>query len=241
MLATGCDKKDTPTDETSDTGLPTDNASGQPLPTFSNVGGEVGGTMATIQFDFASFPGLPTLSYGMAFATFGTGADAGLVRVNSDTLSKMTSGTETYYNTFASTSPKSLNTVSFNGTAHTWNVAGAGTIPAIASFAVTSPSSFSVTSPAANGTVTKASGMTITWTGSSTADSVMIVLAGQGGYVLKQGVTGTSVTISSTELGSMTGAAVLQIVKYRYATRTVNSKVYVAVAEIVKTVNVTIN
>lgn len=244
LFFVGCKKSDsnptTPPDTT-----PTKKTD-QPIPEF---GGTVDGVVAAIQFSY-DVPGMPApynkVSMDMGFATFGSeGTDAGAVTVNGKNIAKITSGSTVYYNSFASTDPLNPPTtlnLNWNGGNHVWSVSGAGSTPAF-TIDVPSPNSFTLSNPTASTVAPKSSNLTVTWSGAygSSVDSVMIVLVPMSGSGTTFTATTTnktgSYTIASSSLSGFSGDALLELVKYRYATKTVSGKTYVGVAEIVNTVN----
>ncbi|MFA6598761.1 MAG: hypothetical protein WCS69_13640 [Ignavibacteriaceae bacterium] len=235
----GCNKAtNNPTDNTDTT---TTTKTDQPIPTFP---GSIDGEVTTIQFTY-TIPNLPaplnTISVDMGFANFGAGTDAGTVTVNGKAVAKNTSSSTIYYNSFSTTSLASLG-LDWDGAIHTWNVTGAGSTPAF-TIDVTSPTEFTVNTPTTSTVASKSSALNIAWTGANatSADSMMIVLVPTSG----SGTTFTattnnktgSYTIASSSLSGFSGDVLLEVVKYRYAMKTVNSKTFVGVAEIVNTVN----
>jgi|GEM_PF-831239 len=243
FFLTGCKKSDSTTNPTDNNN--TNTGTDQPIPSF---GTDVAGVLASIQFSY-TIPNMPapysTVAMDMGFATFGNnGVDAGNVTLNGKAIAKSTSGASVYYNSFASTdptNPPASLSLNWNGSAHSWKVSGSANVPAF-TLNVTSPSSFSVNSPAASATVTKSSGLTVTWSGasSSATDSVMILLVSTSNTASFEATTTNktgSYTISASQLSAFSGDAMLEVVKYKYATTSVNSKTYVGVAEIVNTVN----
>lgn len=239
LFFNGCDKTDdNPVSPGS--GSNTGNQSGQPIPTILNTNG----TLVAISFGY-TVPGIPiSVDYVMGYAQLGLpgGIDAGTVSVNSNNLSKSTQGSFTYYNSFSSTNPTSLQNVLFDGSsAHNWSVSGGDGIPSFTA-SIVPPKDFSITKPTAGSTITKSGGLEIQWstTGSSTSDSIMIVAATGSGtpYISSILSNSGSHTISASSLGSMSGETVLQVVKFRYTLKSANGKNYAVIAEIVKTVNI---
>ena len=243
LFFVGC-KKDSTTDPIVDP-TPTKKTD-QPIPEF---GGTVDGVVAAIQFSY-DIPGVPApynvVSMDMGFANFGSeGTDAGTVTLNGKTISKVTSGSSVYYNSFASTDPLNPPTslgLNWNGSTHAWSVSGAGTTPAF-TLDVTSPTSFTVSNPTASTVALKTSALNVTWSNAngSSADSVMIILVPMSGSGSTFTATTTNKTgsysIPSSSLSGFSGDVMLEIVKYRYAMKTVSGKTYVGVAEIVSTVS----
>jgi len=235
LFFVGCKKSNSnPTDQTDNT-APTTPSSGQPMPTFS---GTVDGFVAAIQFS-ATYYGV-TVIQDMGFANFGKGTDAGTVTLGGQTISKITSGSTVYYNSYASVPPTSLD-LNWNGSNHSWSVSGAGTTPAF-TLDVPSPNAFTLSNPTASTVAPKTSNLTVTWSGAygSSVDSVMIILVPMSGSGTTFTATTTnktgSYTIPSSSLSGFSGDTMLELVKYRYAMKTVSGKTYVGVAEIVNTV-----
>ncbi|MCX8011373.1 MAG: hypothetical protein N3A61_09485 [Ignavibacteria bacterium] len=110
---------------------------------------------------------------------------------------------------------------------------------------MTSPSSFNLNSPTANATVSKSSGLQVSWSGTSASDSVMIVLtptSNPNNLIIKTGIANSgSYTFSASELFAISGQTMVQLVKYRYAIKDVSGQKIAVVAEIVKSVTITLN
>ncbi|GAB4139470.1 MAG: hypothetical protein Fur0015_10330 [Ignavibacteriales bacterium] len=242
LLASCSDKKNNPT-EPDNTNNAIQNKSGQPIPAFE--GTNVNGVMATIGYEFATLPTLPPVSLTMGFAQFGDkGVDAGTVMVNESTLGKISQSGSTYYISPSPTNPTgTLDNVYFNGSMHNWTVAGGNGVPAL-SGGVQSPISFNITAPASNATVSAASGLTVSWNGGSSAKVLvyLISLSSSGKAVFSQDLSDDgSHTFSASELSGITGQVMIQVVKYHYNEIASGGKSYYAVAEIVKSVNATLN
>lgn len=238
-----CDKIDDNPVSPGDTGK-VGNKSGQQIPVPAWLG-TPNGILATISFDqvVSGF----NINYVMGYAQFGTTnfLDAGVVYVNANEITKNSSGSVIYYSSFNSQSPSTLTGVNFNGSAHNWSVAGKNTIPQF-DVVVSSPHEFELTSPASGASVSKSSDLNITWTVTGSAsDSVMIYLTPTTGsaspYVSTILANNGTTKISASEVAKFSGAAILQVVKFRYAHTTKNGKLYLAIAEIVKNSAVTIN
>lgn len=242
LLVVSCsDKKDNPTElENTNTGL--QNKSGQPIPAFE--GTNVNGVMATISYEFSYIPTIP-IAITMGFAQFGDkGTDAGTVSVNGSALGKITQSGSTYYLTPDPSNPTaSISNVDFNGSIHNWTVSGANGIPAF-SVGVQSPITFNITSPAANSTVSASSGLTVSWNGGTISKVLvyLVSLSGSGKAVFSQDLEDDgSHTFTASELSGITGQVMIQVVKYRYNEVAMSGKSYYAIAEIVKSVNATLN
>jgi hypothetical protein len=90
-----------------------------------------------------------------------------------------------------------------------------------------------LTAPANNAAVSRSSNLTITWDGTG-ADSVLIVVADNGGHVIaQQGLTNNgSYTVSASALAGMdAGFGTVHVTKYRYNIVTAGSKHYAVVME----------
>ncbi len=216
------------------------NSSGQPMPKFANAE-NLAGIMATIYYEVSSLPNVPAVGLAMGYSQFGSMVNAGTVMVNDNSLGKSTAGGKVFYMTPGAGSFTGLNGVSFNGSYHNWSVSGAGSVPEM-SGKVQSPKAFNVTSPANNSTISKAKDLKITWTGgySSSTEKVLIVLINNStAFTAEELDNNGTYTIPSSKIKS--GNAMLQVVKYRYATISKDSKDYYMVSEIVKTIKLTIN
>lgn len=213
----------------------------QPLPSFSQVT-NLNGIMATIQFSHTIQQDLK-VDYVLGYAQFGSPTvDAGAVLVNGTALPLKKQGSFVYYNSFNPLSPSNLFGVVFNGSNHSWSVSGKNGIPALAE-SIESPKSFSLTLPESGKTYQKANGLQVKWdTGNSTsADLFMLFVTQAGGDVTpysNPSITNNgSFTVPSASLSQFSGEVLVQLVKYRYSVKNVDSKNYVLCAEIVKSVN----
>lgn len=219
------------------------NPSGQPTPSFASDP-NYGGLMATINYEFQTLPGFPPANLAMAYAQFGEGVDGGDVVVNQNTLGKNQIEGGTFYLVPSLSNPTQvLANVNFNGSAHSWTVAGANGVPSITG-SVSSARTFSLTSPANDAVLTAANGVNITWNG-GTSSRVLIVLASASGgnnYVAVEDLDDDgSHTIASNELGGISGSAMLQVVKYNYSSVNAGGKNYYIISEVVRTVSITLN
>ncbi|MBI5476582.1 MAG: hypothetical protein HY964_07570 [Ignavibacteriales bacterium] len=213
----------------------------QPTPDYSSVA-NFNGTLATIDFGY-NIMGF-VIEYSMGFGKLGhpTGVDGGVVTVNGDTIGSYTQSGQVYYNSFNTTNPSALSHVSFDGSAHAWNVAGGNGIPAF-SASVTSPTVFAITLPADTARINKSGGLQVTWTGAAAGpDSLLIMLAAtSGGSIVRQGLSNSgSYNFSASDLASLSGTTIVSVVKYRYAITNQGGKNYVLVSEVVKTKNITL-
>lgn len=241
LIATGCKKEDSPTESTATTDIA--NPSGQPMPSFSEQA-DYGGAMASIYYYMASpIAGIPDIATNAASAIFSGGTDAGAVTVNSNTLGKISSGGKTYYMAPDPTNPMNQINLSWYGSYHNWNVAGANGIPAVTG-SVKSPNDYSVTLPTTNSSVNKASGIQVKWTGSSSAKALIQIVniknKGQA-KVYQEVADNGSYTIPAADLASFSGDCMIFVVKYNYSFTTVSGKKYYFVSEIVKSVNVKVS
>ena len=239
----GCDKKDDLNPVSPGTNTGNSNPSGQPIPTIPGVNG----VLATIQFGY-TISGFGTIDYAMGFAQFGTtsGVDAGAVSVNNNNINKMTSGSSVYYSSFSQSNPQTLQNVNFNGSNHTWSVAGGNGVPQFQA-SVSSPSDFNIISPATNSTISNQNALQVQWsTGSSgSQDSVIVLLTSASSqqttpYISSiVGNTG-SYTIPSNSVKTFSGSVILHVVKFRYNVHNASSKYYALISEIVRFVNLTL-
>lgn len=235
LIFSGCKKSDTPTEPTTENAS---NPTGQPMPSFSDQQ-DLGGVMATINYSMASpIPGLPSVSTSLAFATFGNGIDAGSINVNSNSVGALSQQGKTYYLAPNPSSPLTQVSLNWNGTNHTWNVAGGNGIPAI-SGSVKSPIDFTLSSPASSSSITKSGGIQAKWTNASSSRVLIQLVSISNSALVKvyqdQPDNG-SFTIPSSDLSSFNGDCLLFIVKYNYNIVTVSGKKYVLVSEIVKNI-----
>lgn len=241
LFLASCSKdEDSPTEPGETSG--TTNKSGQPMPTF---GEDAAGVMATISYEYQVSPSLPAATLKLAFAQFGSGVEGGNVSVNGNALGKTTQSNTTFYIVPSPDNPtQQLSGVEFNGSNHSWQVSGSGSVPQL-SGNVSSPSSFSLSSPANNSTVSKSNDLNIKWTNTSANSRVLIVLAAMNSsnqyYAAEDLNDSGSFTISSSDLSGFSGDAMLQVVKYNYSGVSVGGDDYYIISEIVKSVTIAIN
>lgn len=234
---------DNPTDPSNGEGNDITNNSGQPLPQLGQE--DITGVMATISYEFATVPGFPAAAITMGFAQFGSGIDAGTVSVNNNTIEKTTQNGTTFYVVPNPSNPTAgLSGVNFDGSAHNWSVSGSGDVPEI-SGSVNSPRAFNLTAPASNAAITKSNGMDIAWSNTNDASNLLIVIAdisNANSYVFIEGVADDgNYTVSADDLNGISGDALVQVVKYNYSIATAAGSNYAVIAEIVKSVTVTVN
>ncbi|MCX7611358.1 MAG: hypothetical protein N2043_07220 [Ignavibacterium sp.] len=233
----GCKKDENPVSPSP--GGQNTNPTGQPIPTFSEANN---GVLASIKYK-QNVMGFP-IEMKMAFANLGEGGkDAGNVYVNTTQLSKVTMANTTYYMAPYQNSPEP--NIDFNGQTHRWEVGG-NSASGIPSFFVdvVSPTNFQIIEPAANANVSKSSGFTIRW-GTATNTKIMINLTSTVGNAVFTKVDlpdNGSYSITAQDLSRFpAGKALLQVVKYRYSIKSVDGKNYIAVSEIIESIDVNIN
>ncbi len=242
VFLVSCSEDDNPTEPTDDGNEQVSNNSGQPIPAEAK---DADGVLATISYEFQTAPGFPPIAIVMGFAQFGSGVDGGNVTVNGNTLGKTTESGTTFYVTPSRTNPtQSLTGVNFNGSDHSWQVSGNGDVPQL-SGSVKSPSLFTLTAPTNNASITKSEGVEVTWTNPSADSNVLIVMAaldGSSQYFTSEVLDDDgSHTIAGSDLGNVSGDAMLQVVKYNYSSISSGGKDYYIIAEIVKSVVIKVN
>ncbi|MFA7418440.1 MAG: hypothetical protein WCZ90_02050 [Melioribacteraceae bacterium] len=241
LVVTGCKKEDNPTE--SNVGTDIANPSGQPMPSFSDQA-DYGGAMASVYYYMAApIAGFPDIATSAASAIFNSGVDAGAVVVNNNTLGKVAASGKTYYMAPDPTNPLNQVNLSWNGTSHNWNVAGANGVPAITG-SVKSPNDYSVTLPTTNSTISKASGIQVKWTNPSTAKALIQIVnvSNKAQVKVYQEVADNgNYTIPAADLANFSGDCMIFVVKYNYSFTTASGKKYYFVSEIVKSVNVKVN
>lgn len=239
-----CSKDDSPTEPENNGGSNEySNPSGQPTPNFASDP-NYGGLMATINYEFQTLPGFPPANLALAFAQFGEGTDGGDVVVNQNTLGKNQIEGRAFYLVPSLSNPTQvLSNVNFNGSAHSWTVAGVNEISSI-NGSVSSARTFSLTSPANDAVITASNGINITWNG-GTSSRVLVVLASTSGgnnYVAFEDLDDDgSHTIAANELGEIHGGALLQVVKYNYSSVNAGGKNYYIISEVVRSASITLN
>jgi hypothetical protein len=208
-----------------------------PVPSFPNIGGIVG------VCDLLSTSSGPLVESKSAFGAFYPNATtteaavyAGSVSMNGNELDTVRNGRDVIYLLPSKYNPNYELNISFNGsTTAIFNVFGSNDIPPIPTFHVTAPSTTLITSPAVNALLSKGHNLQITWTIPSTLDSIMLVVADQGGHsVTKQGLQNTGTyTVNSTELSHFfSGLGTIFLVKYRYTTLSTGGTTYIGLAEV---------
>lgn len=242
MLAvTGCKKEDNPTEPKTSTDIT--NPSGQPMPSFSEQA-DYGGVMTSIYYYMAApIAGLPDIGTNVASAIFNGGVDAGAVTLNNNALGKITASAKTYYTAPDINNPLNQLNLSWNGTNHSWNVAGANGVPALTGSAK-SPNDYSVTLPTANSAVTKASGIQVKWSNPSSAKALILIVNISNKAQVKvyqEVVDNGSYTILAADFANFSGDCMVFVVKYNYSFTFTGGKKYYFVSEIVKSVTVKVN
>ena len=242
MLLMSCSKDDgNPAEPGAGNNTGNTNNSGQPMPSIAQSGD---GVLATISYEFSTVPGFPAAALTMGFAQFGNGVDAGNVSVNSNSLGKTSQGSTTFYISPSPSNPtQTLTGVNFDGSNHNWQVGGSGNVSQF-NGSVSSPTNFSVSSPANNASVSKANGINVSWNNSSASSRVLVVLApvdNSGSYYSSDVNDSGSHTIASADLSGFSGQCMLQVVKYTYNSASSGGKTYYLVAEIVKSLTITLN
>jgi len=237
VLCVGCKKNQNPVSSSDTTAkVP---QSGYPIPTF---GASAGGVLATIQVGYTTNTNTYETHLDLGFVYFGTGTDAGTVSVNGKIVSKITDGTLVYYTSIDSTNLSPSLDLYWDGTIHSWNVSGSGTIPAF-TLDVPSPTTFMVRNPSALSLISKSSDLNVTWSGASStsSDSIIIVLVPVNGsgstYTATTNNKTGSYKISANQLSELAGSVLLEVVKYKYEMKTEGGKSFFGVAEIVNKVN----
>lgn len=241
LVVTGCKKEDNPTE--SNLGTDIANPSGQPMPSFSDQA-DYGGAMASVYYYMAApIAGFPDVATSAATAVFNGGVDVGAVTINSNSLGKLSSSGKTYYMAPDVNNPLNQLNLSWNGTSHNWNVAGANGVPALTG-SVKSPNDYSVTLPTTNSTISKATGLQVKWTNPSTAKALIQIVnvSNKAQVKVYQEVTDSgNYTIPAADLANFSGDCMIFVVKYNYSFTTASGKKYYFVSEIVKSVNVKVN
>lgn len=241
LVVTGCKKEDNPTESNSATDI--SNPTGQPMPNFSEQG-DYGGAMASVYYYMAApIAGFPDVATSAATAVFNGGVDVGAVTVNNNSLGKLSSSGKTYYMAPDVNNPFNQLNLNWNGTTHSWSVAGGNGVPAF-SGSVKSPNDYSVTLPTANSTISKASGIQVKWSNPSSSKALIqiINISNKAQVKFYQEVADNgSYTIPAADLSSFSGDCMIYVVKYNYSSTTASGKKYYFVSEVVKSVTVKVN
>ena len=241
LFITTCNKEDSPTESTDEQEILL--AGTQPIPDFRNQA-NFNGLMGAVSYDFSQMGDIP-INIPMAFAVFGQGVDAGTITVNGNQLIKGMEAGQVYYSAPSPANPTQFpSNLDFNNSVHNWTVSGGSGIPSI-SGNLTSPSAFSVTSPEPNASVSRSAQLQVRWSNSSSA-RVLIILQSQSGskFYLAQDQPDSGQHIIGTDnlSGFPPGNAILYVIKYTYKGITASDgKVYVLMAEIVKTSTIILN
>lgn len=208
-----------------------------PIPNLGPIDGIVG--VADVITKLGG--GLPPVETPTAFAAFGANLQTliygGAVTVNGTALDTMQFDSQILYF-------KTPLTIAFDGSStSSFNIAGAGTVPAFTDNIVNPAASF-VTNPTANSSVSKSAALNVQWDHTGGSDSIMVTISSFAGGtpIVKSGLPNTgSVSISAAEMGTLAnGSASLTLAKFRYKLKTVSSKTYVIFAETIAYVSFTI-
>lgn len=244
LTFTGCKKNDSnpvsPEDQTQTT-----SASSQPMPSFATVT-DYNGVCATVKFDMQSpISGFPAIEMNSALASMGAqgGADGGAIIVNNNTLGKMVAGGRVTYMAPDPNNPTaSMSNIYFDGSDHSWSVAGANGISAF-SGSVKSVSTYNLVSPYNGASVSKSSDLQVYWNGGTTSKTLIQISSITTGKtkVYQELADNGSYKISSADLAGLTGDCLLFVVKYNYNIVSAGGKKYVLVSEIVKSNSIKVN
>lgn len=130
--------------------------------------------------------------------------------------------------------------VSFNGTPHTWNVDGSGSVSRFAG-SVTSPSgSVTLTSPSNNAIIPRGNSLTVTWIGSGT-DSVLVLVSDARGKSLFAVATSGQHTFGITELATLSaGSGFVEVDRFRFSVHPGGGGNYILYSAVVDEVFVTL-
>ncbi|MBI1288809.1 MAG: hypothetical protein GC178_14670 [Flavobacteriales bacterium] len=219
-----------------DTSTPSDPASDPPTPTV----GEGYGTLSAVKTVTTIDPGfgLPTqeIELGIAAAAFFNGTDystfvnAGSVSAEGESLTQYENNSYAY--TPSQTNPSGID---FGSTA-SWDVGGAGDIPA---FTHTTSIGFPTLGTISSATTVPATGnYTLSVSNVTGADSVYFML---GGVVHVEAGNATSSTFTEAEIDGMgSGSNFAQVAPYKIEAATKSGKQFFFVTEKVKTQSVTI-
>jgi len=225
-----------------------------PTPSF---GSDVDGALVSLRINFSydpnKFASLPISvpvvdleaeSAVAVFGNLGTGAysNAGTVSVNSNSLEKLSNNSYTKLAFDYTSADFSLD---FSG-GSSWSVGGSSDVTA---FTYDHTQTFPNYSGRASmpETATTTSALTVSLSGVSNADSVYVLLAGNGKQVLKHlGSSASSTTFTAAEVASIgttdgKATAFLEVCPWRYLIVSKNSKDYAFVKEYAVVKNVTIN
>jgi hypothetical protein len=164
------------------------------------------------------------VAIGMFFgSTTGSLLYAGDVSVNGNVLDTFSIPGFVFYIRPDPRNPQPLAGVNFDGSAHSWTVAGSSDIPAF-NGSVNSPDGVpTITSPTDSATVSRSQSLTVMWTGSGT-DSVFISVSDENNNGLFAVASGTSYTFSAQQMGTLTGGtAYISVARFKYSVVTAGS------------------
>ncbi len=177
--------------------------------------------------------GLASAFFTNTTGNFTTMANVGTVTVDGQAL---TNNNNVYTSTISVTNPSGIDWM--NGTP--WEVAGAGTFPAVSTFAQNFPgSSWAITSAAPS----TSAAYVMSWGNVSNADSIICMVVGGSSYVTKT-VAGNQTTCNFTaaQMASVgAGTGMIQVTPYQVESNNFNGKKIYRIMEVVKTKTVTIN
>lgn len=237
ILLNSCKKDDTTNTNTNPSPVSTTD-----LLDFSDSWGLLAGVKTVTFQTIPVIGGTQEIDLGTAVVAFNDAAgsntyiDAGTAKCNTKTLTKQSNNSYIFQ-----PSQTDISGIDFSS-GSSWDVSGAGSIPAITHTFSTFPSTPTITSD--KETVTRANGYTFSTTAISSADSVLYVISSGNNYV-KKSVAGnvTSVTFSASELSALDASSygLIQVTPYAYQTNTTvvpGKKVYfvnqVTVSDIVE-------
>lgn len=177
--------------------------------------------------------GLASAFFTNTTGDFTTFANVGTVTVDGQA---MTNNNNIYTSTLSPTNPSGIDWT--NGTP--WEVAGAGTFPAVSTFAQNFPgSNFTITS----GAPSTSAAYVMNWGTVSNADSIICMVVGSSSFVTKT-VAGNEISCNFTaaQMASVgSGSGMLQVTPYQVESNNFNGKKIYRIMEVVKTKTVTIN
>lgn len=166
---------------------------------------------------------------------------AGDVSVNSNTVDTLSVSGSVFYIRPNPLNPQPLVGVNFDGSAHSWTVAGSSNIPAF-NGSVNSPNGVpTITSPPDSATISRSQSLTITWTGSG-SDSVFVSISDENNNELFAVAGGTSYTFSAQQMGTLTaGTAYISIARFRHSIVTAGANNFIIASATGSEITVTLN
>lgn len=220
----------------------------QPMPSYP----EADGLMGTVQFLYSptAFPSSSPIVMKTGFAQFADFSlpipgldslgDVGSVTVNGIGLRKFRYDSAFVYSSFSHRHPAVLTSVSFDSTAHVFEISGSTNTPAF-TLPVTSPFDFAVAQPIRNGLVDRDSGLYVEWGGGSpmSRNKIMLrVTSPDTSYSVQNLPDAGFYRISRNALALFPSEITLDVIKYRDTTVALNGRQYTAFSQIVKTIPV---